>query len=79
MFLDANSQNCSSLCTEPMTIPTEPIGSIPRPLKLIDAIGRHGGSDPSLEPFYEEAVRETIELFEATGSPVITEDRKSVV
>jgi 5-methyltetrahydropteroyltriglutamate--homocysteine methyltransferase len=56
-----------------MTIPTEPIGSIPRPLKLIDAIGRHGGSDPSLEPFYEEAVRETIELFEATGSPVITD------
>ena len=56
-----------------MTIPTEPIGSIPRPLKLLDAITRHGGSDPSLEPFYEEAIRETIERFEATGSPVITD------
>ena len=32
-----------------MTIPTEPIGSIPRPLKLLDAINRHGSSHPSLE------------------------------
>ena len=56
-----------------MTIPTEPIGSIPRPLKLLDAIKRHGGSHPSVEPLYDEAIRETIEQFEATGSPVITD------
>jgi 5-methyltetrahydropteroyltriglutamate--homocysteine methyltransferase len=56
-----------------MTIPTEPIGSIPRPLKLLEAISRHGASNPSLEPLYEEAIRETIEQFEATGSPVITD------
>ncbi len=56
-----------------MNIPTEPIGSIPRPLKLLDAINRHGGSDPSLEPLYEEAVRDTIEQFGATGSPVVTD------
>jgi 5-methyltetrahydropteroyltriglutamate--homocysteine methyltransferase len=56
-----------------MTIPTEPIGSIPRPLKLLDAIRWRGGSDPSLEPLYEEAIRETIEQLEATGSPVITD------
>ena len=55
-----------------MTIPTEPIGSIPRPLKLLDAINRHGSSHPSLEPLYDEAVRDTIEQFEATGSPVVT-------
>jgi 5-methyltetrahydropteroyltriglutamate--homocysteine methyltransferase len=42
-------------------------------LKLLDAIRLRGGSDPSLEPLYEEAIRETIELFEATGSPVITD------
>ena len=57
-----------------MTIPTEPIGSIPRPVKLIEAIaeaGDHG--DPKLEPLYEEAVRDTIKQFEATGSPVITD------
>jgi 5-methyltetrahydropteroyltriglutamate--homocysteine methyltransferase len=56
-----------------MTIPTEPIGSIPRPLKLLDAITRYGGSHPSLEPLYDEAVRDTIVQFEATGSPVITD------
>jgi hypothetical protein len=56
-----------------MTIPTEPIGSIPRPLKLLDAISRHGSSHPGLEPLYDEAVRDTIEQFEATGSPVVTD------
>jgi methionine synthase II (cobalamin-independent) len=56
-----------------MTIPTEPIGSIPRPLKLLDAINRHGSSHPSLEPLYDDAVRDTIEQFEATGSPVVTD------
>src|SRR5271165_6917367 len=56
-----------------MTIPTEPIGSIPRPLKLLDAINRHGSPHPSVEPLYDEAVPETIEQFEATGSPVVTD------
>ena len=56
-----------------MMIPTEPIGSIPRPLELIDAIRERGGADPALEPLYEEAIRDTIERFEATGSPVITD------
>lgn len=57
-----------------MAIPTEPIGSIPRPQKLIDAIADAGdGMDPSLEPLYAEAIRETIAQFEATGSPVITD------
>ena len=36
-----------------MTIPTEPIGSIPRPPALIEAIGSKGADDPSLEPLYE--------------------------
>lgn len=56
-----------------MTIPTEPIGSIPRPLQLLEAISRHGGSHPSLEPLYDEAVRDTIERFEATGSHIVTD------
>lgn len=56
-----------------MTIPTEPIGSIPRPLELIEAISTLGGNDPALDPLYEEAIRDTIERFEATGSPVITD------
>jgi 5-methyltetrahydropteroyltriglutamate--homocysteine methyltransferase len=57
-----------------LTIPTEPIGSIPRPRKLIDAIGAIGdGTHPSLDPLYAEAVADTIVRFEATGSPVITD------
>jgi 5-methyltetrahydropteroyltriglutamate--homocysteine methyltransferase len=57
-----------------MKIPTEPIGSIPRPPALIAAIAEAGDfADPRLDPLYEEAVRETIEEFEATGSPVITD------
>ena len=57
-----------------MKIPTEPIGSIPRPVKLIEAIADAGDfADPKLDPLYEEAIRDTIEQFEATGSSVISD------
>ena len=57
-------------------IPTEPIGSIPRPAELIHGIeafsaGRISRSD--LDVLYHSAIRNTIERFEATGSPVITD------
>ena len=55
-------------------IPTEPIGSIPRPLELIEAVARATAATiPALDPLYDEAIRDTIERFEATGSPVITD------
>lgn len=56
-----------------MPIPTEPIGSIPRPLDLIAAVAAKGSDHPSLEPLYDEAVRDTVARFEATGSPVVTD------
>jgi 5-methyltetrahydropteroyltriglutamate--homocysteine methyltransferase len=56
-----------------MTIPTEPIGSIPRPIPLIEAVAAGTILDPCGDPDYEQAVRDTIERFEATGSPVITD------
>jgi len=57
-----------------MLLPTEPIGSIPRPKALIDAIHVCGsGADPRLEPLYDAAVRDTIECFAATRSPVISD------
>jgi 5-methyltetrahydropteroyltriglutamate--homocysteine methyltransferase len=57
-----------------IAIPTEPIGSIPRPLSLIEAVTASGSDlDPKLEPLYEEAIRDTIQRFEATGSPVISD------
>ena len=56
-----------------MNIPTEPIGSIPRPTKLIETVDAANFSDPKLDPLYEAAVKDTIERFEATGSPLITD------
>jgi 5-methyltetrahydropteroyltriglutamate--homocysteine methyltransferase len=56
-----------------MNIPTEPIGSIPRPAKLIEAVDADNFSDPKLDPLYEAAVKDTIERFEETGSPIITD------
>ena len=56
-----------------MTIPTEPIGSIPRPIPLIEAVVAGGITEQELDPLYEAAIRDTIERFEATGAPVITD------
>jgi len=57
-----------------LIIPTEPIGSIPRPLALIEAINsRPSDARPDLDALYDAAIRDTITQFEATGSPVITD------
>ena len=63
-----------------MIIPTEPIGSIPRPGYLIDAMGAHGAGrldDAGLSQAMERAVAETVAAMEATGSPVITDGEQS--
>ena len=59
-----------------MSLPTEPIGSLPRPQALID--GMHAGasgaiSPEALEALYDDAVLDTLRRFEATGSPVVTD------
>jgi len=56
-----------------ITIPTEPIGSIPRPLNLIEAVANGNSEDPALDSLYDAAIRDTIARFEETGSPVITD------
>jgi methionine synthase II (cobalamin-independent) len=56
-----------------ITIPTEPIGSIPRPADLIERIAKSNSEDPSLALVFEDAIRDTIERFEAAGSPVVTD------
>src|ERR1700755_1214858 len=65
-----------------MTIPTEPIGSIPRTAQLLRAMEGHAAgriTASELDGAFENAVRDTLQRFEATGSPVITdgEQRKS--
>ena len=63
-----------------MPIPTEPIGSIPRPPQLIQAMrdfqeGRT--SREGLDAVFAAALRDTIQKFEATGSPVITDGEQT--
>jgi 5-methyltetrahydropteroyltriglutamate--homocysteine methyltransferase len=57
-----------------MSIPTEPIGSIPRPPELIAAF-RDKSRIPAdeFDRIAENAVLDTIRRFEETGSPVITD------
>ncbi|HTQ78375.1 MAG TPA: 5-methyltetrahydropteroyltriglutamate--homocysteine methyltransferase, partial [Thermoanaerobaculia bacterium] len=62
------------------TIPTEPIGSIPRPPELIQAVqaAQEGRLDPArLDELYQQALVDTIRRFEATGSPVITDGEQT--
>ena len=63
-----------------MSIPTEPIGSIPRPVQLVEAMravqeGRLAAQE--LGALYTEAIRDTIRCFEETGSPVITDGEQT--
>ena len=63
-----------------MTIPTEPIGSIPRPEYLIRAMVELRAGRMGIEEYgrlSEQALRDTIERFEATGSPVITDGEQT--
>ncbi len=67
----------SGRVTAALPLPTEPIGSIPRPPELIAAISaakaRSLDADPELAARYTAAIRDTLARFEATGSPVITD------
>jgi methionine synthase II (cobalamin-independent) len=57
-------------------IPTEPVGSMPRPQKLQDAYAAYdeGTIDKSaLEAEQEAAVQDTIDRYEATGAPIISD------
>ncbi|MDX1618376.1 MAG: cobalamin-independent methionine synthase II family protein [Balneolaceae bacterium] len=63
-----------------MSIPTEPIGSIPRPRKLQEAMRKFNEgslSSEEMDRLYDEAVRDTIKQFEETGSPVITDGEQA--
>lgn len=60
-------------------IPTEPIGSIPRPRALSEQAAQLDADDPALQPLYDAAVQDTIRRFEATGSPVITDGEQRKV
>jgi 5-methyltetrahydropteroyltriglutamate--homocysteine methyltransferase len=57
-------------------VPTEPVGSIPRPAALIGGIQAFNDgrlTQQELDGLCDAAIRATIESLEATGSPVITD------
>src|SRR3954454_16233498 len=63
-----------------MGIPTEPIGSIPRPVELLAAMRAHGAGeigDADLAAAQDQAVRDTIGRLEELGSPVITDGEQA--
>jgi 5-methyltetrahydropteroyltriglutamate--homocysteine methyltransferase len=63
-----------------MPIPTEPIGSIPRPRDLIEAMAALAAGEipqKDLQALQDEARRDTIRRFEATGSPVISDGEQT--
>ena len=63
-----------------MPIPTEPIGSIPRPQELIEGIQEFSAgrlSQEELQALRDHAIRDTVSRFEATGSPVVTDGEQT--
>jgi hypothetical protein len=49
---------------QPITIPTEPIGSIPTLVDLIERVSRGESEDPNLVPLYEEVRDRVLEASE---------------
>ncbi|MEP7376708.1 MAG: cobalamin-independent methionine synthase II family protein [Chitinophagaceae bacterium] len=63
-----------------MRILTEPVGSVPRPQYLIDAFGAFGQQqidEAEFSNLCDKALKDTIERFEATGSPVISDGEQT--
>jgi 5-methyltetrahydropteroyltriglutamate--homocysteine methyltransferase len=63
-----------------MPIPTEPIGSIPRPADLIAEMHSYSIGKISREQLLaaeDAALRNTLARFEHTGSPIITDGEQS--
>src|SRR5271166_4527349 len=57
-------------------IPTEPVGSLPRPSWLQQAYARYDAGEitrEELEAEQDKAVRDSIEHLEATGAPIISD------
>lgn len=62
-------------------IPTEPVGSLPRPSKLQAAYAAYDAGEISkdqLEAEQDEAAKESIERFEATGSPIVADGEQRI-
>ena len=61
-------------------IPTEPVGSLPRPMKLQAAYKDYDAGKISFDAFAEQdsAAADSITRFEATGSPIISDGEQRI-
>jgi 5-methyltetrahydropteroyltriglutamate--homocysteine methyltransferase len=62
------------------SIPTEPVGSLPRPRELQEAMvafSQGNLSAETLNKLFDDVVKETIKRFEDTGSPVISDGEQT--
>ena len=63
-----------------MALPTEPIGSIPRPPSLIHAVAAFQANQltiEALEKEYAAALKDTITRLEQTGSPILSDGEQT--
>jgi len=59
-----------------MSIPTEPVGSLPRPMKLQETIAAYDAGTATHDDLLAEqeaACKDSIERMEATGSPIVSD------
>src|SRR5262249_18559738 len=78
--LDAQHRRRPVVMEGTVFIPTEPIGSIPRPAQLIAAwtdMQAGGLSADRFNQILDGALKDTIRRFEETGSPVITDGEQA--
>ena len=64
-----------------MTIPTENVGSLPRPMKLQEAIAAYDAGNitkDELRKVQDEACKDSIERMEATGAPIVSDGEQRV-
>ncbi len=64
-----------------MSIPTEPVGSLPRPMKLQEAIADYDAgkiTKADLKVFQDEACEDSIRRMEATGAPIVSDGEQRV-
>ena len=57
-------------------IPTEPVGSLPRPAKLQEAYAKFDAgeiSESDLQELQDEAAKDSVERSEATGAPIVSD------
>jgi 5-methyltetrahydropteroyltriglutamate--homocysteine methyltransferase len=63
-----------------MKIRTYPVGSVPRPKYLVEALGAFAQqqiNENELQQLFDKALKETIQRFEETGSPVISDGEQT--